>query len=278
MLQPFLLQQWGRSTGMITCIHNTSLTFNILQYEEIKYTLQETGNRWMSFTTHLGFPSLLSSVLHPSIHAPIHPSTHPTSHPTTLTLMCVFYGLFVCSSLILHAASALLPLPSGILSGKHTSTEYPWTGFLSHLWRLSIVIYTYCCCHYCKESRSMYSYWSLDLDCGRSRDSDTFQSYCILYSTIYSVLWMKMLWFSSLLITSPFGYDWIPVQLLGWHVGLSTQPGVGGFNWNLFIFYHILLVCDCVHCCVHMFSSFCVCQGKVYSGAGHQGDRGGHQT
>lgn len=55
---------------------------------------------------------------HPSDFLPSnHPSVHPFIHPLFL-LMCVFSKIFVCSPLILLAASVLLPLPSGILSGK----------------------------------------------------------------------------------------------------------------------------------------------------------------
>lgn len=53
----------------------------------------------------------------PAYHLPL---IHPANHP--LFFWCVFYQIFVCSPLILHAASALLPLPSGVLSGKHNSS------------------------------------------------------------------------------------------------------------------------------------------------------------
>lgn len=95
---------------------------------------------------------------------------------------------------------------------------------------------------------------------------------------LFNFLIFNFIW--PIFIISPDIVDLIEFQssvLLLWHVDVCTQQGLMVI-WFFLFFMLIILVCICVHLCVHMFLCVCVSQGKVHFGAGHQGDRGGHQT
>lgn len=118
LLHFMLIQRCSLDSSPQLTLHYSQLCIYCMDHFcVIKCTLEkETCIRcrwaWL-FITALSYPTAF-------FHSSIHPTNHSANHPLFL-LMCVFYQIFVCSPLILHAASALLPLPNGILSGKHNS-------------------------------------------------------------------------------------------------------------------------------------------------------------
>lgn len=108
------------SCGLSQCAASPSSLYKLFIFGPvslIKCTLEK--QTWTSFTSYLGF---LSS------HRFLLPSIASSSHPAKSSFDVCILSNFVCSLLILHAASAHLPLPSGILSGNQTSycTSMDW--------------------------------------------------------------------------------------------------------------------------------------------------------